>query len=89
MDAARGIYLGLTATALIASAGAIALRALPWWYAVCAVVLAALGVIAARGISAERAARPQLRKSIELTLAMHALGGIALCIAILAHRFGG
>jgi len=43
--------------------------------------------MAARGISLESAARPRLRKSIELTLAIHALGSITLCLAILAHRF--
>ncbi len=83
---ARSIYLALTALALIAGAGAIALHALPWWYGVCAVVLAALGGTAARGIGAERV---RLKKSIELTLAIHALGGVSVCVAILADRFGG
>jgi len=85
----RAIYHGLTALALIASAGAIALGALPRWFALCAIMLAAMGTIAARGISRERAARPQLKKSIEMTLAIHALGSIAVCVAILARRFGG
>ncbi len=87
--AARRIYLALTVLALMAGAGAIALRALPWWYGACAIVLAAMGAAAARGIATEHDARPRLKKSIELTLAVHALGGIALCVAILTRRFAG
>ena len=84
---ARAIYLGLTALALASSVAAIAIGALPLWYALPAVALASAGAMAARGISLESAARPRLRKSIELTLAIHALGSITLCLAILAHRF--
>ncbi|HEV2229379.1 MAG TPA: prenyltransferase [Steroidobacteraceae bacterium] len=84
---ARAIYFGLTALALAASAAAATIGALPLWYALPAAALALAGVLAARGISVEPAARPQLRKSIELTLAIHALGSITLCLAILAHRF--
>ncbi len=83
----RAIYLGLTALALAASAAAVAIGALPLWYALPAAALALAGALAARGISLEAAGRPRLRKSIELTLAIHALGSITLCLAILAHRF--
>jgi len=83
---ARAIYLGLTAIALAASAGAIVLGALPLGYALPAAVLALAGIAAARGISLEPAGRLKLRKSIEMTLAIHALGSVALCIAVLAHR---
>jgi 1,4-dihydroxy-2-naphthoate polyprenyltransferase len=84
---ARGIYFGLTALALLSSVGAIALGALPLWYGWPAGVLAFMGAAAARGITSEHAGRPRLKKSIEMTLAIHALGGIALCLALLAHRF--
>ncbi len=83
----RVIYLGLTALALVASLGAVAIAALPLWYLLPAAALALAGTMAARGISVESAARPRLRKSIELTLGVHALGSITLCLAILGHRF--
>ena len=83
---ARGIYAGLTALALLSSIGALALGALPLWYVLPAAALALAGTTAARGITLEPAGRPKLKKSIELTLAIHALGSIALCIAILTHR---
>jgi len=91
-DGARRIYIGLTVLALLASAGAIALYVLPLWYALPAAALAVMGATAARGISADPGGRGRLKKSIEMTLAIHALGAIALCVALLAqlavHRFG-
>jgi 1,4-dihydroxy-2-naphthoate polyprenyltransferase len=84
---ARAIYFGLTALALAAAVAAVAIGALPLWYALPAAALALGGAMAARGISVEAAGRARLRKSIELTLAVHALGSITLCLAILGHRF--
>jgi 1,4-dihydroxy-2-naphthoate polyprenyltransferase len=86
---ARWVYWGLTVFALAASAAAIALRALPLWYAAIALAIAGLGLRAACGISIEPSARPQLRRSIQLSLAIHALGSIFLLVAILIQRFGG
>ena len=50
-------------------------------------VLASLGLKAALGISADIASRPRLKRSIELTLAIHALGCSALIASILLNRF--
>jgi 1,4-dihydroxy-2-naphthoate octaprenyltransferase len=85
---ARRIYWGLTVAALTASGAAIALHALPLWFAVAALSLAGLGFWAGRGISIEAAARPRLKQSIELTLAIHALGCISLLAAILIRTSG-
>ena len=85
---ARAIYLGLTGLALAAGVGAILVGALALWYALPAIAFAFMGSAAARGITLEREGRPRLKKSIELTLTVHALGCLALCAAILAHRFG-
>jgi 1,4-dihydroxy-2-naphthoate octaprenyltransferase len=84
---ARSIYWGLTALALATSCFAILQRALPPWYALAALALASLGIKAALGISIGPAARSRLKQSIELTLAIHALGCIALLAAILFNRF--
>jgi len=86
---ARWIYWGLTVFALAASGAAIALRALPLWYAPFALAIAGLGLFAACGISIEPAARPQLKRSIQLSLAIHALGCVCLLAAILIQGFGG
>jgi 1,4-dihydroxy-2-naphthoate octaprenyltransferase len=80
---ARWIYGSLTVIALAAAAAAIARHALPLWYAAPAVALAGLGLRAARGISSDQALRPRLKQSIELTLAIHALGCVAMIAAIL------
>jgi 1,4-dihydroxy-2-naphthoate polyprenyltransferase len=83
---ARWIYWSLTLAALAASGAAIMLHALPLWYAVAALAAAGLGLRAACGISTESARRPRLKQSIELTLAIHALGCITLIAAILIGR---
>jgi 1,4-dihydroxy-2-naphthoate polyprenyltransferase len=83
---ARLIYWGLTVIALLASGAAIMLHALPLWYAVAALGVASLGLWAACGISIERSGRPRLKQSIELTLAIHALGCIAIILAVLSER---
>jgi 1,4-dihydroxy-2-naphthoate octaprenyltransferase len=85
-NGARWIYAGLTAIALAASLAAIVLRILPRWYAVPALALAAVGVLALSGISFERSARRRVKKSIELTLLAHVLGCVALIVAILSQR---
>jgi 1,4-dihydroxy-2-naphthoate polyprenyltransferase len=84
---ARVIYIGLTALAASAGAAAIVLKYLPAWYAVPGTVLAVLGVRAAFGMSLQPAGRAGLKKSIELTLAIHTLGCIGLIAAIVSRRF--
>jgi 1,4-dihydroxy-2-naphthoate octaprenyltransferase len=86
---ARWIYWGLTVIALAASGAAIVRHALPLWYAVAALAVASLGLWAACGISIERSGRPRLKQSIELTLAIHALGCIAIILAVLSERTPG
>jgi 1,4-dihydroxy-2-naphthoate octaprenyltransferase len=79
---ARWIYWGLTLLALSASGLAIALHALPLWYGIAALGIAGLGLWVACGISAEGAGRARLKRGIELTLAIHALGCVLLIVAI-------
>ena len=62
--------------------------AIPGWIpkvVVGVLTLALAGVVASRGISLEPDARTGLRKSIEMTLAVHALGCIALVVCTLAR----
>jgi 1,4-dihydroxy-2-naphthoate octaprenyltransferase len=80
---ARWIYWGLTVVALAASGAAIARHALPVWYAVAALGVATLSLWAACGISSQARGRARLKRSIEFTLAIHALGCAALIVAIL------
>jgi 1,4-dihydroxy-2-naphthoate octaprenyltransferase len=80
---ARWIYWGLTILALSASCAAILQRALPLWYALAAFVLAGLGLKATLGISTDPESRPRLKRSIELTLVIHALGCAALIASVL------
>jgi hypothetical protein len=81
------IYRSLTLLALVASGAAIARHALPVWYAIPAVGLAALGIIAAGRISLDRTARPRLKQAIELTLAVQAIGCSLMVIALLLERY--
>ena len=83
---ARALYLLLTAIALAGSLAAIAVGALPRWYLVVAALLALAGIRAAGGISTDPAARAIVRRSIELTLAIHALGSLALIVTLLLMR---
>src|ERR1700733_8885322 len=69
---ARWIYWLLALIALAAAGAAIEVRALPLWYGVPALGLAGLGLRAAAGITTERSGRERLKRSIELTLAIHA-----------------
>jgi 1,4-dihydroxy-2-naphthoate polyprenyltransferase len=80
---ARWIYWLLTLAALAASGAAIAVHALPLWYGIAALAAAGLGLWAACGISTERSGRARLKRCIELTLAIHALGCVSLIVAIL------
>jgi 1,4-dihydroxy-2-naphthoate octaprenyltransferase len=83
---ARWIYWGLTVIALSASGAAIMLHALPLWYGAAALAVASLGLWAACGISIERSGRPRLKQGIQLTLAIHALGCVAIILAVLSER---
>jgi 1,4-dihydroxy-2-naphthoate polyprenyltransferase len=83
VSGARWIYRSLVLLALAASAAAILERMLPLWYSLPALVFTCLGLQAARGISADRTRRARLKRSIELTLAMHAIGCTTLITAIL------
>lgn len=80
---ARVIYAGLTTLALAAAVAAALCGALPIWYLVPAVALAALGAMAAAGISMRPEDRPRLTRSIQSTLAVHTLGCIVLTVAVL------
>jgi hypothetical protein len=62
------------------------LHALPLWYAAAALGVASLGLKAACGISAEQSGRRLLKRSIELTLGIHALGCVAIIVAVLSER---
>jgi 1,4-dihydroxy-2-naphthoate octaprenyltransferase len=83
---ARLIYHGLTLLALAASAMAVAQQVLPRWYLLPAAALAAAGAIAARRISALPANRAELRRGIELTLAIQAAGCVAVVSSVLLER---
>jgi 1,4-dihydroxy-2-naphthoate octaprenyltransferase len=83
---ARLVYRSLTLLALMASGFAIRRHALPLWFALPALTLAGLGLLAARRISTDRSARPQLKRGIELTLAIQATGCILICVALLVER---
>jgi 1,4-dihydroxy-2-naphthoate polyprenyltransferase len=80
---ARWIYWALTLLALSASVIAIAFHALALWYGVAALGIAGLGLRAACGISTESRARARLKQSIQLTLAIHAIGCVLLIVSIL------
>jgi 1,4-dihydroxy-2-naphthoate polyprenyltransferase len=84
---ARVIYRSLTVTAFGACALAITRHVLPLWYALVAVALAGLGLMAAQSISMESKARPKLKQAIQLTLAIQAVGCILIGSALLLKRF--
>ena len=79
----RVLYQLLTLVALAAGVALIVRHDLPRWAIVVALLLAAGGLQASRGISLEPDRREGLKKSIELTLAIHAIGCIALVAASL------
>lgn len=83
---ARVVYLGMHALALAGGLAAIYLAVLPWWYAIAAIALCAMGFRAGFGIADVGERREQVQKSIEATLAVQAIGSLALIAAI---AFGG
>lgn len=82
----RVVYLGMHVLALAGGLAAIALGALPWWYALPALALCAMGFKAGFGIADVAEKRVQVQKSIETTLAVQAIGSLVLFAAIV---FGG
>lgn len=85
-EGARWIYAALTVAALTASLVAIMGHLVPVWYALPAMALAGMGTWAVTGISTAIARRTDLRRSIKVTLAIHALGSAALLAAILTRN---
>lgn len=83
---ARAIYLAMHAIGAAGALAAVALGALPWWFAVAVAALLALAVKAGLGIASVDEQREQLQKSIELTLAIQALGSVALIATIALAR---
>lgn len=79
----RVLYVALTVAGLAAGLAMVARGELPLWAALPLVALAALAVKASRGITLAPDRRAELKKSIEMTLAVHALGSIALVLAIM------
>lgn len=83
VERSRLIYLGLQAIALAGNLGAVALGALPAGFVFVALALAALGSYAASGIVPAGVNRARLKRSIEQTLAIHAIGCLAQIAALL------
>lgn len=81
----RVLYVALTALSTAAGAALVARGELPLWAAVPVAVLGVGGVLASRGITLEPDKREQLKRSIEMTLAIHAVGSLVLVGAILAR----
>ncbi|HUO96863.1 MAG TPA: prenyltransferase [Steroidobacteraceae bacterium] len=79
----RILYQFLTLVALAAAVALAVRHDLPRWSIVTALLLAAGGLKAASGISLDPAKREGLKKSIELTLAIHAVGCLTLVAAAL------
>ncbi len=78
----RTLYGLLTAVALAAGLALVWRGELPWWAAIPVVGVAAIAFGAVRGITLAPDKREGLKKSIEMTLAVHALGSIALVLAV-------
>ncbi len=79
----RVLYQFLTLVALTAGVALVVRHDLPRWAIVASLLLAAGGLQASRGISLDPERREGLKKGIELTLAIHAVGCIALVAAAL------
>lgn len=77
----RVLYAVLTLVALGAGLALVFRGDLPWWAGIPIVVVSAIGLGAARGITLAPDKRDGLKKSIEMTLAVHSLGSIALVLA--------
>ena len=84
---ARVIYRSLSLIALAVTGAAIARRVLPFWFVLPAVALAGAGLWAARLISLERTARGGLKRGIETTLAVQAVGCTLIVVALMLERF--
>ncbi len=79
---AKATYLAMHAIGCAGTIAAVAVGALPAWFAAAAVALLALGVKAGLGIASVTEKREQLQKSIETTLAIQAIGSLALIATI-------
>lgn len=79
----RRLYVVLTLLAAAAGAALVFRGDLPLWAAVPVILFAVGGCVAARGITLAPEGRAGLKKSIETTLAIHALGSLALVAAAL------
>jgi 1,4-dihydroxy-2-naphthoate polyprenyltransferase len=88
VDSTRRLYLALQLTAIAAVIAAGALRLIPWWAGLAALLLLPLALKAARGIR-EPIERASLTHSIELTLRQQAGGCMLLFFAILLATFLG
>jgi 1,4-dihydroxy-2-naphthoate octaprenyltransferase len=82
VDGARTVYLGIQALALVGGLAAVGVGVLPWWYGIPAIALLAMGLKAGFGIADVNERREQLQKSIEATLAVQALGSIAVILTV-------
>jgi 1,4-dihydroxy-2-naphthoate octaprenyltransferase len=78
----RVLYVVLTLIALGAGLALVTRGELPWWASIPIVGVSVLAVLASRGITLAPERREALKKSIEMTLGVHAIGCIALVIAI-------
>jgi hypothetical protein len=78
----RVLYVALAMVALGAGLALVARGDLPWWATLPIVAVSALAVAASRGITLAPERREELKKSIEMTLGVHAVGCIALVLAI-------
>jgi 1,4-dihydroxy-2-naphthoate octaprenyltransferase len=78
----RVLYVVLTLIALGAGLALVARGELPWWAAIPILGVSVLAVLASRGITLAPERREALKKSIEMTLGVHAIGCIALVVAI-------
>jgi len=86
VDGTRITYIVMSATGLAGALAAVAVGALPLWFTAAALLLFGLSVKAGLGIASVREHRAQLQKSIELTLAIQAIGSLALLATIALAR---
>ncbi len=79
----RALYLALTVLAIAAGLALVLRGSLPIWTILPVLMLAAAGMRATAGISLDPTKRAGLRRAIEMTLAIHALGCLMLVVATL------
>jgi 1,4-dihydroxy-2-naphthoate polyprenyltransferase len=82
LDGARMGYRLLHVAAFASIVALVVLGAMPWWVLLGALAVMAGGMKAAAGID-ERASRPVLTKSIEMTIGLQAVGSIVLLVGAL------